>query len=137
MNKEKLRELLDKAIVGLLGQEPAADQKIIDEALLDELIAHVTDKHHKEIYRIVINEQIRMYRAQVAAHTKTCPECDHPIEETDGIEQLLPRLAVKVLDNLMILGNFIGIQPMQGPVGLVYTLQYKNEQCRQTADVLL
>lgn len=40
-------------------------------------------------------------------------------------------IVVEVLKNLRPLWNIVGVQPMQGPVGLVYTMRYKYDEAQQ------
>ncbi len=91
-------------------------------ALIEELITHVKEDSDRELYTMVLKNQFKYINSQPAP---TCPHCKKEINSNAGINKLLPKLAVKVLDEVMILREFVGIQPMQGPVGLVYKLRYK------------
>lgn len=92
------------------------------EALIEELIAHVKEDSDREFYTTVLKNQFKYLDSQPS---QTCPHCKKEINSAAGINKLLPKLAVKVLDEIMILREFVGFQPMQGPVGLVYKLRYK------------
>ncbi len=93
-------------------------------ALIEELITHVKEKSDREFYTIVLKNQFKYINSQPS---QTCPHCKKEINSTAGINKLLPKLAVKVLDEIMILREFVGFQPMQGPVGLIYKLRYKEK----------
>lgn len=93
------------------------------QAQIDELITHITEKSEREIYTTVLRNQFNYIYSQPS---QKCPHCKKEISaNTNELNKLLPKLAVKVLDELMILREFVGFQPMSGPVGLIYKLRYK------------
>ena len=92
---------------------------------LEQLIAHVDNPAHRAIYEIVIKNQLRYRDNDLASSTQTCPHCNKQLPTKNSTGELLPKIAVKVLDQIIILDDFIGIQPMTGPVGLIYKLQYR------------
>lgn len=90
---------------------------------IDELTAHV-DETHKDLYQTVLKNQLNYIDRLPSTD---CPHCGKSISaDTEAINRLLPKIAVKVLDELLIVRNFVGFQPIQGPVGLIYKLRTKS-----------
>lgn len=92
---------------------------------LEQLIAHVKNPAHRAIYKVIVQNQLDYRDNDAVASGQKCPHCNKLVPKKTDTTQLLPKIAVKVLDQIIILDNFIGIQPMQGPVGLIYKLRYK------------
>lgn len=90
-----------------------------------DLIDHVDDKD-KVIYRTVLENQFKVVEA-AAKMAKKCASCGAETS-TDPFTEKLPQIAVKVLDNLIILRDIVGIQPLTGPIGLIYKLRCNHEE---------
>lgn len=109
----------------IFNNRKVAQQKNHDKKLLTELISHVTDKEIRPTYEAVIRSQISYMRDQQKLSNNT--------NMADNYELLL-KVSVKVLDNLMIMRNWMGIQPMVGPVDLAYNLSYRYAEKTATTD---
>ncbi len=95
------------------------------ESELEQLIAHVENPSHRAIYETVIKNQLNYRNNDAAASGQKCPHCNKMVPGKSDTTHLLPELAVRVLDQIIILDDLVSIQPMQGPVGLVYKLRYR------------
>ncbi len=98
------------------------------ESELEQLIAHVENPAHRIIYETVIKNQLNYRNSDVTARGQKCPHCQKQVPNKDNTAELLPKLAVKVLDQIIILDDLVGIQPMVGPVGLIYKLRYRETE---------
>jgi len=79
---------------------------------VNELIPHVKlDTSLREFYETVMTNQVTY-----------CNRCNE-IEEAP-INNIMKLIAVNTLDGLQPIHEMIGIQPMCGPVGLIYKLRY-------------
>lgn len=105
---------------GLLGKYNKYLQKRILTKHVDELLVDITDHNLNAIYRGVLQNQINTELTKLAALG-------------DGTKKgLTPKQLISIakysIDTYHELESIIGIQPMQGPVGLVDTIEYVNSK---------
>lgn len=93
----------------LISQLRARYQKYQLDTFIQSSLAGLSE-HHKVIYETVL--------------TNTAHLCLSPTKPPSLPSELTMRVTKRVLDQLMVLNHLVSIQPMKGPVGLVYTLQY-------------
>ena len=99
-------------------------KKTIDDEI-NELITHVEEPADRELYTAVLKNQLRYLKQESKVNTTKCPKCGEKVTASPDFSthKILPRIAVKVLDELVVARDIFGIQPMQGPVGMIYKLR--------------
>ena len=115
-----MKNILQK-IKSWFVKEPTVEDKI------NELITHVENPAHRVIYTAVLKNQIAYLEVANNMMREKCPNCGEHLPNTISSSRLL-KLTVKTLDKLIILDDLIGIQPLAGPVGLIYKLRYKDHE---------
>ncbi|KKL55639.1 hypothetical protein LCGC14_2253400 [marine sediment metagenome] len=106
------------------------------KAFIEDLITHVEEPTDRELYEVILKNQFNYISSY---SLQKCPHCGEDIDPLAKVHKLLPKLVVKVLDELIILREFVGIQPLQGPVGQIFKLRCKKleDSKRMSLEVLL
>lgn len=122
-------KLLKKWITLALTRFKRYDQYLLRKQLqvkIDAALAKVSDKSTKELYNAVLTNQLNYCLNSLSFGERNVQSI---LTEMD--------IAINSIGAYSALSNFVGVQPMQGPVGLVYTMQYKkNENDRLELTVL-
>lgn len=92
----------------------------IDTRLLKRLLVGVPEAN-KATYEVLLKNELAFLNGTFVNQTTHKKEREQ--------KEFYLQLTMRVIDRIMVLKNIIGMQPMQGPVGLVYLLQFaKSEQ---------
>lgn len=103
-------------------------KKTIDDEI-NEMITHVESPVDRELYTTILKTQFKYIKQEAASNTVECPKCGEKVcASPTKVNKILPRIVVKVLDELVVARDIFGIQPMQGPVGMIYKLRILEEE---------
>lgn len=102
---------IGKKIQKIRFDKRAKDQAAKDNQLIETFLAEYTNESHKKIARVLLENQLR--------HLST----RQPDVGRTNINSLLMGTAARLIKQLMIFDNIIGLQPMHSPVGQVFNMQ--------------
>jgi len=92
--------------------------RFLDDKLIKKLLATIADNGERKVTEQLLINQMN-YLNSVAEYS---PQVQNRKQKT-----LMMKVAAKVIGRLLVMRGIVGVQPMQGPVGLVYSMQYKQE----------
>lgn len=102
-----------------------------DDEIIKDLLAGVPQED-RVYYETIVRNQLNYQKVQLASSQTECKKCGEPVSTsqigTSQVTKLLTPLSVQIIKKLLVLKNFVGIQPLQGPVGLIYKLRYHSEE---------
>lgn len=122
--KQTLQLIRSKIIHYVLYVQGKTPEQLWNKKLAELLVGVPNDKVN--IYKTVLNNQ-HIYAQMCTKHEAHLGAFYNEIDSE--------RIVKKILDNLTTM-DLIGVQPMQGPVGLVFALQYKEVEGEESTETL-
>lgn len=95
------------------------DKELSEQLLLDTLVESF-ELEHQVIARPILKNELNWL-------SMSEENGDTYIAGKPGLKPWIMGLATRVIKQILIMRDIVGIQPMQGPVGLVYSMQYKHK----------
>ena len=102
---------IGKKIQQMRDNKHANDQLIINNQLIEAWLSEYTNESHKRIARILLTNQLDHFTQQ------------RPTYGAINVEPLLLGIAARLIKQLMVFNDIIGIQPMTRPVDSVYQMR--------------
>ncbi len=112
---------------------PPELQEIDTEQLLQDSISHITDPGLHRVLTAVVRNQINyITQDKVGFNGTQCAACTNTKIKQDC--QLYIPLVVQVMEKVYpLVSEWVGVQPMQGPVGLAYQMVTKDKEGAHSA----
>ncbi|PPD54344.1 MAG: hypothetical protein CTY12_03365 [Methylotenera sp.] len=103
---------IGKKIQKIRFDKHAKDQATKDNQLIETFLSEYTNESHKRIAKVLLENQLRQLSIQ------------QPNTGVTDMKPLLMGTSARLIKKLMIFDNIIGLQPMTGPVGQIFHMQY-------------
>lgn len=103
---------IGKTIQKIRFDKHAKDRAAEDNQLIEAFLNEYTNESHKKIARVILENQLRYLSSQ------------QPDVGRTNMKPLLMGTAARLIKQLMVFDDIIGLQPMLGPVSQIFQMQY-------------
>ena len=104
---------IGKRITELRAQKIKEDLESADNLLIDTFVNEYKSIQHQQLARVILRTQLNYLSMENYSSVSGNNKC------------LYMGIAANTIKQLLVLDGIVGVQPMQGPVGLIYNMVFK------------